>query len=443
MKSSTLIHCASAAAMSLAASAGATPAAPAIVRREWGQKDGNSADPADALGAKLDTLLQKQEAGRQEMGNRFDGLKAEQDKHGTALAGTKTELDKLLTKAGETDGRIQEIEQKLDAVKKSGGGRPEVKSLGRQFVEHEDFTSWAAKGGDGKFRLGGLKAVTSLGDGVSAGDLIVPDRQAGIIGLNVRQPTVRRLIAPGQTDSNAIQYVRETGFTNNAAPVSEGGQKPKSEITFDLKTVTVQTIANLMDASRQILADAPQLRSFIDERLLWGHDDVLDQQLLYGDGEGANLLGIIPQAEDFDPAFVAELNTYIDTLRIAMLQVRLAKLRTSGIVIDPTAWTKIELTKTTDGAYVFANPLGLAGQVMWGQPVVDSDGINEGEFLVGAFRQGAQYFEREDVDILISESNKDNFEKNMVTIRCEGRGALAVYRPEAFVHGEFSQLSGL
>jgi HK97 family phage major capsid protein len=438
---STTIHCASAAAMALAASAGATPAAPAYIRREWGQKDDKSGSP-DELGAKLDKLIEKAEENRQKLGNFAEEMKSEQAKHGTALAETKGEVDKLLTKAAEHDGRMTEIEQKIDAVKKGGGGRQEVKSLGRQFVEHEDFKGWAEKGGDGKFRLGGLKAVTSLGDGVSAGDLIVPDRQAGIIGLNQRQPTVRRLIAPGQTESNAIQYVRETGFTNNAAPVSEGGQKPKSEITFDLKTVTVQTIANLMDASRQILADAPQLRSFIDERLLWGHDDVLDQQLLYGDGEGANLLGIIPQAEDFDPAFTAELNTYIDTLRIATLQVRLAKLRASGIVIDPTAWTKIELTKTTDGAYVFANPLGLAGQVMWGQPVVDSDGINAGEFLVGAFRQGAQYFEREDVDILISESNKDNFEKNMVTIRCEGRGALAVYRPEAFVHGTFAQLSG-
>lgn len=437
------IHCASAAALAAAASApGSAPvAAPFVVpsRKEWGKK--NAAPNADELGSKLDTLLKKQEEGRQEMGNRLQTLQGEQEKHGTGLKETKGELDKLLTKATENDARMTEIEQKL-AKRGSGGGVTEIKSLGRQFVDHDDFKSWAEKGGDGKLRLGGLKAVTSAAGGVSAGDLIVPDRQAGIISGPDRQPTVRRLITPGNTDSNAIQYVRETGFTNNAKMVTEGGQKPKSDLTFDLKTVTVQTIAHLLDASRQILADAPQLRSFIDGRLSFGLDDVLDQQLLYGDGEGANLYGIIPQASAFDPAFSADLNTFIDTLRIAMLQVRLAKYRSTGIVLDPTAWTKIELTKTTDGAYVWANPLGLGGQVLWGQPVVDSDSINEGEFLLGAFRQGAQYFEREDMDILISESNKDNFEKNMVTIRCEARGALAVYRPEAFVTGEFSQLTG-
>lgn len=440
MTKSATIMCASAAALAVAGSAGVM-ASPAYHRaREYGRKDAPAGPSADQVESKLDTLLKKQEEGRQEMGTRFESLKTEQAKHGTALEGTKTELDKLLLKATESDARIVELEQKLAKRGGTGGGVSDVKSLGRQFTESDGFKGWGEKGFDGRFRETGLKAVGS-GD-ASAGALIVPDRQAGIISGPDRVPTVRRLITPGNTDSNAIQYVRETGFVNNAAPVAEGGQKPKSDITFELKNVPVQVIAHLLDASRQILADVPQLRSFIDGRMTYGLDDVLDQQLLYGDGEGANLYGIIPQAAQFNPAFEAELNTYIDTLRIAMLQVRLAKYRSTGMVIDPVAWTKIELTKTTDGAYIFGNPLGLAGPVLWGQAVVDSDGINPGEFLVGAFRQGAQYFERESVDIVVSESNKDNFEKNMVTIRVESRGALAVYRPEAFVTGEFSQLSG-
>ena len=441
---STTIHCASAAAMALAASAGASPVAAPFVhtRREWGKKDGPADKSADGLAEKLDKLLTKQEEARQEMGNRLEGLKTEQEKHGTGLKETKGELDKLLTKATETDGRITDIEQKLAKRGNGGGGVEAIKSLGRQFVEHESFKSWGEKGHDGRFRLEGLKAVTSAADGVSAGDLIVPDRRPGIIAGPDRMPTVRRLITPGNTDSNAIQYVREKGFTNNAAGVSEGGQKPKSDLTFELKTVTVQVIAHIVDASRQILMDAPALRSYIDGRLTYGLEDVLDQQLLYGDGEGANLLGLIPQADDFDPAFAAELNTFIDTLRLAMLQVRIARYRASGFVLSPTDWARIELTKDANGGYIFANPQSIAGPILWGQPVVDSDGINEGEFLTGAFRQGAQYFEREDVDIVVSESNKDNFEKNMISIRAESRGALAVYRPEAFVHGEFSQLSG-
>jgi hypothetical protein len=38
--------------------------------------------------------------------------------------------------------------------------------------------------------------------------------------------------------------------------------------------------------------------------------------------------------------------------------------------------------------------------------------------------------------VVISTENADDFEKNLISIRCEERAALAVYRPEAFIYGE-------
>jgi HK97 family phage major capsid protein len=57
------------------------------------------------------------------------------------------------------------------------------------------------------------------------------------------------------------------------------------------------------------------------------------------------------------------------------------------------------------------------------------------DFLVGAFGLGAQIFDRQDVEILISTENDKDFENNMVTVRAEQRLALAIYRGEAFVTG--------
>jgi len=54
-------------------------------------------------------------------------------------------------------------------------------------------------------------------------------------------------------------------------------------------------------------------------------------------------------------------------------------------------------------------------------------------FLTGAFQQGAQLFDREDVIVFISTENTDDFEKNMISIRREEGAAMAVYRPEAFI----------
>ena len=60
------------------------------------------------------------------------------------------------------------------------------------------------------------------------------------------------------------------------------------------------------------------------------------------------------------------------------------------------------------------------------------------KFLVGAFKLGAQIFDREDANVEISTEDSDNFRKNLVTIRAEERLALAVYRPESFIKGDFS-----
>ena len=91
------------------------------------------------------------------------------------------------------------------------------------------------------------------------------------------------------------------------------------------------------------------------------------------------------------------------------------------------------------GDYVLANPLRLAGPTLWGLPIVATDVPEfESEFLTGPFKTGAQLFDREDANVVISTENNDDFEKNMVTIRCEERAALAVKRPEGFVTGTFS-----
>lgn len=81
----------------------------------------------------------------------------------------------------------------------------------------------------------------------------------GIIAPAQRPLTIRALLAQGSTTSGVIQYVQETGFTNNAAPVAEGAAKPYSDIKFDQKTENVRVIAHLFKASKQVLRIAPSL----------------------------------------------------------------------------------------------------------------------------------------------------------------------------------------
>ena len=358
---------------------------------------------------------------------------------------TRASVDKMLTVQGELQARLQAAEQ-LVAKMEQGGGREDAPlSLGRQFVTGENFKAFAGQTSPrGRVDMTVNAAITSLTTDTAgaAGDLVEKTRLPGVVALPQRRMTVRDLIAPGQMDGSTLEYVKETGFTNNAGMVSETVKKPESTLKFDLVTTSARVIAHYMKASRQILSDASQLASIIDNRLRYGLAYKEEQQLLTGDGTGQNLLGIIPQATAFSAPFdPAGTETVIDSLRLALLQSELAEFASTGIVLNPTDWARIELLKDTTGRYIIGNPQGTLAPTLWGRPVVATQAISVDKFLCGAFQQGAQVFDRWQARVEVATENEDDFVKNMVTILAEERLALAVYRPEAFVYGDFGNVS--
>lgn len=358
---------------------------------------------------------------------------------------TRASVDKMLTVQGELQARLQAAEQ-LVAKMDQGGGREDAPlSLGRQFVTGENFKAFAGQTSPrGRVDMTVNAAITSLTTDTAgaAGDLVEKTRLPGVVALPQRRMTVRDLIAPGQMDGSTLEYVKETGFTNNAGMVSETVKKPESTLKFDLVTTSARVIAHYMKASRQILSDASQLASIIDNRLRYGLAYKEEQQLLTGDGTGQNLLGIIPQATAFSAPFdPAGTETVIDSLRLALLQSELAEFASTGIVLNPTDWARIELLKDTTGRYIIGNPQGTLAPTLWGRPVVATQAIRVDKFLCGAFQQGAQVFDRWQARVEVATENEDDFVKNMVTILAEERLALAVYRPEAFVYGDFGNVS--
>lgn len=359
--------------------------------------------------------------------------------HGTILTETKTILDGLVKDGIALQDRFQDIEQKL-ARRFAANDPSEQKSVGEQLSDSDDYQALTTKG-RGIARLN-LKAVTNITSattgtgGVGVG--IQPTRVAGIITDPERQFTIRDLIMPGRTASNAVEFVQETGFQNMAAPqAGEGALKAQSDLSFGMVTTTVKTIAHWFKASKQVLSDIPLLQSYINGRAIYGLKYKEEEQILAGDGTGQNLLGLIPQATAFNEALRKSGDTKIDTLRRAILQVRVAEYRASAIALNPVDWADIELTKDSTGSYIWVNVQEGGVQRLWKLPVVDSNAVPEGEFLVGAMNIAAQVFDREDAAVEVSTEDGDNFRTNMVTIRAEERLALAVYRPESFVHGEF------
>lgn len=251
--------------------------------------------------------------------------------------------------------------------------------------------------------------------------------------------TIRNLLAQGTTVMNSVPYIRETSFSNAATTVAEGGLKP--EATFALEDVfaPVKKIAVTSKVSDEMWADFPGLRSYVDNRLRLMNGITEEAQLLNGNGSGSNLTGILQTSGIQTEALGS--NTRADAIYRAMTKIRsVGFFEPDGIVIHPNDWQDIRLAKDGANQYFGGGPFtgaygnggGIAPDMLWNLPVVVTTAISEGTALVGAFRFGAQIFDRQGVTVDMSNQNEDDFVTNRMTIRVEQRLALAVYRPLAF-----------
>lgn len=331
---------------------------------------------------------------------------------------------------------IVELEQKLaDGVIK---GKAPVETLGQMVIKSDAFKQYAAgNSGQRSFRIEANTIIGQEGSPAENADTIVaPHRLPGIIPGAFRQLKVRDVLPQGTTGGNMVEYTRELAWTNNAAEVAEGAQKPQSALTFELVNAPVRTIAHWIKASKQVLSDAPQLQSYIDTRMRYGVEYRIDQQLLTGDGNGQNISGML-DAGNFT-AFTPETgDNALDSINKAIYQVYGSDYAPTAIIMNPQDWGAIERLKVgaSDDRYIIGNPQGQIGAVLWGLPVVVTNAMTQGHFLVGAMPIAFQVWNRQGTVVEVFEQDETNVQQNLLTIRAEARLALAVYRPASVRSG--------
>ena len=378
------------------------------------------------------TLLKEIQSASQEFAKTIQKQEEEIKQFGQAT-------DKTVNKYTELEKKYETLEKEMATMKRLGtgaAGGEEFKTAGQLFVESDAYKSMVdnrdKKSAPVQVDFFEKKALTSAAG--SAGTLIVPNRAPGIVAAPDQEIWIRDLLNVQGTDTNAIEFVRETGFTNNAGVVAEGDLKPESDLTFDVLTQTVKTIAHWIPATRQALNDARQLQNYIDNRLRYGLRLEEERQILYGDGTGENIQGIMTADAVQDAGAIAAGDNQIDHLRRSLTRVILAGYPATGVVLHPTDWEGIELMKGTDGHYLWLNLGDGVNPRLFRLPVVQTAAMAENDYLIGSFGLGAQLWDREQTEVRIGEPN-DYFLRNMQAVLAEERIALTIYRPESFVRG--------
>ena len=280
-----------------------------------------------------------------------------------------------------------------------------VKSLADAWLESDVFAEMKSV----EFRRGGTFGINSgisdlarmaqVKDVYSAmgGTIEIPAlgtaQNLGLTERTLRPGRVRDLFPSERTNAAMLYGIRQTGFTNNAATVAERraadgisaptggptdvyGLKPKSDLTIVPITYPIATIAHILYVHKNTLADEPRMRGIIDRDMIDGVKMVEDEQILWGDGVGENLTGIMNtdgiqeytgQASDRKSA----------QIRRAATRAILAYFQPTGVVMHPFDWEEIELETDNNGAYTVAVSVAVGGEKkVWRLNVTDSPAMS-------------------------------------------------------------------
>ena len=380
----------------------------------------------DAILSQLDKLERVLSAKSEQADNELKTL-------GKVSHDTKTAIDNLGVEQRELANRLLALEQKgftAPATEKAD------ESWGGQLVKASTFADFVG-GRSQKCRVEVKNTLTGSDTNVA------PDRRPGIVPGAFQMLSVESLLNSTTTTSNAVEFTKEASFTNNAAEAAEGSAKAESAITWSLVNMPVSTVAHWIKISRQLAMDNTALAAYVNTRMRYGVQRKVETQLCSGDGTAPNISGMFDSGNFTAHGYLS--GALGSTLpKLVLIRKMIADSWAAGypadaILLNPADFAAIEielLTTTSNAVRVQVDANGVMR--LWGVPVVQAVGMTADTVAVGAFGQAYTVYNREGVTVEMSESDSDNFTKNLITIRAERRLALATEVPGAVRYGDLT-----
>lgn len=366
---------------------------------------------------------------------------------GQAVASATGKADELLkSEIKNLENKFSEIHSRIDAAevaaKKTATGA-NAQSFKQSLIEGitkgglEGLVNGNSRSAKFEIKAGDMTVANSF-----TGEVIPAQYVPGIKYDPTRPVHVRQLLAQGSTNAEVVRYVKESAYDNGAATAAQGSTLAESDFDLTAYDANVQKIGTYFRISEEMLADTPQLTSYLAARAPEKLLNVEDTQLLYGNGTAPNISGIVTSgATAFAAGSFADTITaanQFDVLTVAINQLALVNYRPDYIMLNPTDFSKIVLLKATTNEYLNEQYYMGLQPTFLGVPVVLNTAITAGTYLVGNFGLGTQMWIRENLSLEFFREDGTNVRDGFVTVRLVERIALTNYAPLAIVKGTFA-----
>ena len=347
----------------------------------------------------------------------------------------ETKSNDLETKNGELAENIKSLETKVSMLEKRNTSvkmenNNEVKSF-KELV----YEGLQSKNMNSNFIDLEIKASTM--DSNYTGNRALA---SGVIhGPKVDTFRFRELFANYSTSDGSVPYLTETnGFV--AGVQVEGSAKQDNDVTIVQNDALVRDVAGVITVSRQMMMDIARISNYINDRLGKAVVTEENSQLIYGSGTGSNLVGISGGAlKAADIAYRTSTPTEVDCVLGGIQALSGLNHTPNFVVLNSADYVKIIGLKETTGQYLQGIVYEGGNLFIHGILVKVSNDVVAGDLVMGDV-SAMDIYNREGFNIRMSESNNDNFDKNMVSVRGEERITNTILYPQGFVVDSFANL---
>lgn len=246
-----------------------------------------------------------------------------------------------------------------------------------------------------------------------------------------RPPQLLDYIPMETTTANSLKWMKETTYTNASTSAAEGSAVAESAFAWTQQTGEINKIGHWLPVTEEQLEDEPGIRSLIENRLVYGVRQELDEQITIGDGTGQDLVGLYALSS-IDTQARSGAEPVMDTALKAIKGLRVeGRAFPNLFVFHMTDWVEeIGLARTSDGMYLNGNPTDGMVMRLWGLPVVFSEALTAGNalcldtnFFILKMRTG--------VRIAVTDSHASSFTSSVLTFRATVRAGFQSLRDEA------------
>ena len=246
----------------------------------------------------------------------------------------------------------------------------------------------------------------------------------------IRQRTEKYLqaVTTGTINNRFALWIEETDEAGTPVMIGEATGKTQISVLYVEKTQPVQKIAVYSKVSTELLADLPQLTSFIQNSMLKRVNVAIETQLFSGTGAAPYIKGATEWAASFAAGSLANTIPYaneIDVIHAVANQVDLAFGTPNAIFVHPDTLNKIFGLKSTTGEPLYKDymdwSIGGMGRnlVVAGMQVIATPAVTAGTFVGGDMKVLNVLF-RESLNIRLTPSGDDPI-NNLMTLIVEAR----------------------